>query len=95
MIFPTQLATIFAFIAVLQDCASAATVTRQHERGSLERRQSAGFITANCGNLLNRFGEFGGQCVCYNPDTVAILGTTPGVIEYSNANGLSFPSAVS
>lgn len=82
MIFPTQLATIFAFIAVLYDCVSAATVTRNSQRGDLYRRQNPG-RGAGCGRVRSNVqeAEFRGQCVCFNPNTVAIFGETPEVVS--------------
>lgn len=103
MMLPTRLnafATIFAFIALLQDTASAATLTRKSNRGNLGRRQADAPSPgrgAGCGQVKSNVPEaqFRNQCVCFNPNTVAVFGQTPEVVTYANDNGYIYPRDVS
>ncbi|KAI5450098.1 hypothetical protein NCC49_003725 [Naganishia albida] len=93
MILPTQIATVFAFFAVLQNSAFAATVTRKSE--SLGRRQNAPSPGrgAGCGQVKSNVPDeqFRNQCVCFDPNTVAVFGETPEVVTYANNNGYIYP----
>lgn len=97
MILPTQIATVFAFFAVLQNSAFAATVTRKSE--SLGRRQNAPSPGrgAGCGQVKSNVPDeqFRNQCVCFDPNTVAVFGETPEVVTYANNNGYIYPRDVS
>lgn len=96
-------AAAFAFVALLQDNASAATLTRKPDY-RLQRRQEASPSPispnpgrgAGCGRIRNNVQEASvrGQCVCFNPNNVAIFGETPAAVTFANDQGYIFPTSV-
>jgi hypothetical protein len=102
MFLPTRLSAltlIGAFVALLQDSASAASVTRNSDQNNLGRRQNAPNPGrgAGCGQVKSNVPEaqFRNQCVCFNPNTVAVFGQTPEVVTYANNNNYIYPRDVS
>lgn len=102
MFLPTQLSAltaICAVVALLQDTTSAASLTRKSVQNNLGRRQNAPNPGrgAGCGQVRSNVPEaqFRNQCVCFNPNTVAVFGQTPEVVTYANNNNYIYPRDVS
>lgn len=74
------------------------TVTRKSNRYSLERRQGEPVPNnrgAGCGQIKQGVPVYGGQCICFNPDTEAVFGETQAAVDFANANDYRYPQSVS